>query len=120
MIEIMSQSSKNVLGLKASGMLTDADYRETLVPQLESAFEKHGRLRLLFYMDEFFEGWNLEAAWDDVSLGLKHRADFEKIALVGGPAWVRWAFKLSAFLMKGEIKDFGADELEAAWKWVRD
>lgn len=118
-IEIMPESSGNVLGVRASGKLTDAEYKQLLIPKLEALFEQYGKLNVLFYMDEAFEGWNLEAAWDDASYGLKHRADFDKLAVVGGPAWVEWCIKLSGFLMKGEIKIFPVKRLEQAWKWIK-
>lgn len=119
MIEIMLESAGNALGVRASGKLTDADYKETLIPKLEALFNAHVKLDVLFYMDEEFEGWDLEAAWDDASYGLKHRADFDRLALVGGPAWVEWCIKLSGFLMKGEVRIFPADQLDRAWAWIR-
>jgi hypothetical protein len=108
MIEFMSESSGNVTGIRATGKLTDADYKQTLIPRLESLFGEHGKVNVLFYMDESFEGWDL----DD-------RADFEKLAVVGGPAWVDWCIKLGGFLMKGEIRIFPVDQLDRAWNWVK-
>jgi hypothetical protein len=119
MIEFMSESSGNVVGIRATGKLTDADYKQTLIPRIESLFGEHGKVSVLFYMDESFEGWDLDAAWDDASYGLRHRADFEKLAVVGGPAWVDWCIKLGGFLMKGEIRIFPVDRLDRAWDWVK-
>lgn len=119
MIEFMSESSSSVVGIRATGKLTDADYKHSLIPKLESLFSEHGKLNVLFYMDKSFEGWDLDAAWDDASYGLRHRADFEKLAVVGGPAWVEWCIKLSGFLMKGEIRIFSADQLKSAWIWLK-
>ena len=85
MIEIMAESSGNIIGIKAIGTLTDADYQEMLIPNLEGLFAQYRKLRMLFYMGEEFAGWTVSAAWDDMNFGLKHRADFEKIAVVGGP-----------------------------------
>lgn len=118
MIEILPKSAGNILGLRASGTLSDVDYRETLIPLLESLFAKHGKVNILFFMDEAFHGWDLKAAWDDAAYGLKHRADFGKLALVGGPDWVHWCVRLSGFLIKGEIRIFPVDELDQAWTWV--
>jgi SAM-dependent methyltransferase len=104
---------------RATGRLTDADYKNVLMPKLETMFAEFGRLRVLLYMDEGFSGWDLGAAWDDATLGLKHRADFEKIAVVGGPEWVAWIVKLSAFLIAGEIKLFSKEQLSEAWVWTK-
>lgn len=119
MIEIMQESSGNIIGVRATGKLAHDDYKRVLIPELQQLFDKYGKLNVLFYMDDTFEGWELDAAWDDASYGLKHRADFGKLALVGGPAWVEWCIKFSGFLMKGEIKVFPADQLDQAWGWIR-
>jgi len=119
MIEFMPDSSGNIVGIHAGGRLSDADYKHVLLPRLEALFAQHGKLRVLFLMDETFEGWNLEAAWDDASIGLQHRSDFEKIAVVGGPAWMEWCVKLAGFLMKGEVRTFPREQLSAAWDWVK-
>ncbi|MEM5492782.1 STAS/SEC14 domain-containing protein [Hoeflea sp. AS16] len=119
MIEFMSESSGNTLGIHASGKLTKTDYETILIPKLAELFKAHGQLNIVFYMDETFQGWDLEAAWDDASYGLMHRADFGKLAVVGGPAWVDRSIRLIGFLIKGEIRVFGSDQLAQAWQWIR-
>jgi len=119
MIEFMSESDRNIVGIRASGRLTDADYKRDLTPRLESLFNQFGQLSILLFLEDSFEGWDLQAAWDDASLGIRHRADFDKIAVVGAPAWVEWCIRLAGFLMKGEIRTFRSDQLIAAWKWIR-
>ncbi len=118
MLKIMNESEGPVVGIRASGLLHEEDYT-TLLPELEARFDTYGKLRLLFFADSGFEGWDIRAAWDDMSFGLKHASDFERLALVGAPDWVVWCLKLSAFLMKGEVKVFDSDALDAAWDWVR-
>jgi len=117
--EFMPESNANLVGIRVRGRLTDADYKDVLIPRLEALFDAHGALDLLILFDESFEGWDLEAAWDDLSLGLRHRTDFRKLALVGAPRWVALTMKLSAFLMKGETRMFPADRRDEAWAWVR-
>ena len=119
MIEFLSSGTDNIVGIQVSGKLTDKDYKETLIPKLEALFKQHAKLKVLLYMDEGFEGWDLDAAWDDAALGLSHRNDFEKMALVGAPRWVEWGFKLSGFLMAGDLRIFEGDQLDDAWAWVR-
>jgi len=119
MIELMNRSHDGCVAIRATGHLTDQDYA-TFLPKLDKMFEEHGKLKALFVMDESFEGWDLKAAWDDTKLGLAHRTDFTRLAIVGGPEWVRWCIRLSGFLLKGEVRLFDLPELERAWSWVED
>ncbi|WP_343079949.1 STAS/SEC14 domain-containing protein [Ostreiculturibacter nitratireducens] len=118
MIEFMEGSMGRIVGLRATGRLKEADYRD-LLPKLEELFRQHGKLDLLFYMDEGFEGWDMQAAWDDASFGFSHAGDFERLAVVGAPAWVNWCIRLSSFLFKCEVRIFPGEALEEAWGWVK-
>ncbi|OZM75351.1 STAS/SEC14 domain-containing protein, partial [Pseudonocardia sp. MH-G8] len=57
--------------------------------------------------------------WRNTCLDLRHRRDFDKVAIVGAPTWERWCAKLANLLITGEIKTFTRDELSTAWTWVR-
>lgn len=118
MIVVMERSQGKVLGLKASEMVTDADYKDVLIPRLESIIKEHGKARLLFEFDEKFDGYEPTALWDDSVFGIKHKNDFEKIAVVGGPNWVEWATRMSAAFMPGAVKTFAAQEIQEAWAWL--
>jgi len=117
MIEVMEESSGAIVGLHVTGTLHEEDYAK-LLPMLENLFRQHGTLRILFFADPEFKGWDLSAAWQDASIGFRHAADFERLALVGAPEWIVWCVRLSAFLFKGEVRVFSADQLDEAWKWV--
>ena len=119
MIEFMKRTSAANVGIRATGHLTDEDYA-VFLPKLDRLFEEHGKLSVLFLMDDEFEGWDIKAAWDDTKLGFAHRADFERLAVVGGPEWVRWCIRLSGFLLKGEVRLFEPSDLETACIWVKE
>lgn len=119
MFEIMANSEGKVLGVRATAKLTDRDYREVFIPALEERFQKYGQLRLLFYMDENFSGWEMGALWEDTKLDIKHKDDFEKVAIVGGPKWLEWFMKLVSPLVKAEVKKFPPDQITAAWEWLK-
>jgi hypothetical protein len=118
-IEFMPESSGGVVGIRVAGKLTDADYKVELIPRLQSPFRQYGRLRVLFILDETFQGWDLHAAWDDALLGFQHRTDFQKIATVGAPSWVEVSIKLMGFLIRSEIRMFPRDQESSAWEWLR-
>jgi len=118
MIEVLEKDG-NVLYLQASGKLTHADYEQVLIPKLEQLIKEHGKARILFAMGAEFHGWEAAAMWDDAKFGMKHRTDFEKCAVVGGPKWVEWATKLFSLLVSGECKTFPAAELQQAHSWIK-
>lgn len=120
MITKMPQSSETVLAVQASGQLTHEDYENVFIPELNQAIEQNGSARVVIFMDATFEGWELQAAWDDAKFGIAHRNDFAKLAIVGGPRWVAWSAKLSEAFISGEIKMFELEQLAEAFEWVKE
>jgi SpoIIAA-like len=119
MVQIMPESDGKIIGVRASGKLTDQDYHDVLIPALEALINQHGKIRLVCFLDEEFAGMEAGALWDDAKFFLPHRDDFEKMALVGGPQWVKVAMKVFAPLMQGDTKVFDGGQLSEAWKWIR-
>ena len=120
MIEEQTGSEGNILILAADGKLTDQDYKDVLIPRLESIIQQYGKARLLLDMGDEFEGWEPAALWDDAYFGLTHRNDFEKMGVIGGPIWVEWGLKVATAMMSGEIKSFPANERDKAMRWITD
>ena len=118
MITVMEQSTPKMLAVRASDRLTDEDYREVWIPALEKLINDNGKADALFYMDADFTGWDVMAAWDDAKFGLAHRKDFRRLAVVGGPNWVRWGVKLGELLMDCEIRLYPPEKLGQALEWV--
>ena len=118
MIEVLPESHGNILGVKATGKLSDRDYKDILIPSINRILAEHSKARVLFSMGDEFHGWDLAAAWDDAAFGMRHRTDFEKCAVVGGPKWVEWATKVAALLMTGEVKTFSSSQFSEAWNWI--
>jgi hypothetical protein len=120
MIKVLPGSEGNILVLKALDKLTDQDYKEVLIPRLESIIREHGKARLLLDMGDEFHGWETAALWDDARFGLTHRNDFDTMGVVGGPRWVEWGLKLAAMAISGEIRNFSLSEREEAMNWIND
>lgn len=119
MIEVLADSAGKVLILKATGKLTDRDYKEVLIPRLESIIGEYGKACLLVEMGDEFHGWEAEALWDDARFGLAHRNDFDKMGVVGGRGWIEWGLKLAKLIMSGEIRSFSPAEREEARLWIK-
>jgi len=118
MLKVLSESNGNRLAMRAGDLLTDEDYERILIPTAERLLAEHGKLRFLLDCDETFRGWAPLALWDDARFGLKHRNDFEKIALVGAPLLAEWGAQLANHLIDAEVETFETGEFEKAWHWV--
>ena len=118
MFEILPVNDKNILAFKASGKLTDADYKQFL-PVLESMIRKNGQISLYVELQDF-EGWEAKAAWDDLRFGLHHDNDFKRIAIVADKPLVHAATGFINFFSHIEMRFFESSESEAAWDWLRE
>lgn len=120
MIDVMNESTGNILDVRASGKLSRADYRDVLAPRVQSLLGRFRTLRVLFLMGEDFDGWSLGAAWANTTFDLKHRRDFEKIAMVGAPKWEEWCVRtVATLLIRGQMQTFRLDQLALARKWLQ-
>lgn len=119
--EKSSRSKGRVLGLKVVGKITQEDYTNLVIPEVDRIVAEHGRVRVLFETEDFC-GAELKAMWLDSKLGVQHGKSFERIAWVGSQRWEEWlttAFKpiFSAFT---EFRYFDHSQLEQAWEWVSE
>ena len=119
MIEVLPESNGKILVLKAVGKLSDADYKDVLIPRLESIIRENGKVRFLMDMGDDFHGWEAAALWDDARFGVTHRSDFEKMGVVGGPRWVEWGVKLAALVVSGEVRSFSLGQRVEALNWIK-
>jgi hypothetical protein len=120
MLEILPESGGKIIWVRASGMLTDQDYREVFIPRLESVLKEHGKARLLFHADYDFAGWSIMGLWEDLKVDWRHKDDLEKMAVVAAPRWVDAATKIIARFMQGEVRFFLREQLAEAWEWIQE
>ena len=103
--------------LKAIGTLTHEDYL-VITPMLEGALSQVDQPKVSLFLDATeLDGWDLRAAWDDLKLGLKHKSEFERVAILGNKDWQEWAAKIGSWFIAGEIKYF--EDEDDALKWLR-
>lgn len=119
MLEILPQSQGKILGVRLTGKVSDSDYEEIFLPALQKLIDEYGRVRCVYFMDSGFEGWTLGAIWDDTKFGVKHKDDFEKCAIVGGPKWAQWGSKLVSHLISVDLQTYSPDQIDEAWNWIK-
>ncbi|WP_299017924.1 STAS/SEC14 domain-containing protein [uncultured Photobacterium sp.] len=103
---------------KAIGTLTHSDYKK-ITPQIDEALIGINNPIVNAYVDSTeFEGWQLQAAWDDLLLGMKHGKKFNKVAVYGNGEWDDLISRVGTWFVSGEVKCF--EEPLDALSWLRE
>lgn len=118
MIKKLSESTADVLGYEISEKVTEADY-EILEPEIDAAVATYGSVRLLFVFTAMV-GIELSAIDNDLRIGLEHRDDIERIAIVSDSAVYAWLTASADYLIGIEAAHFAPRDLAAAWAWINE
>ena len=65
MLKFLPENGGNILGFRAQGTITLEDFHQTLAPCLAAVIQDWGKARMLLYLEEDFEGFDLEALKGD-------------------------------------------------------
>ena len=118
-IKLTELMETGVLEVIATGKLTDEDYQQRFIPEMERLTKQHRKIRLLFEMTQF-HGWEPKAAWDDLKLAVKHRDDIERVAMVGERNWQHWMTELAKPFTKATVRYFNETEASQARAWITE
>jgi hypothetical protein len=118
MIEKLSESSGNVVGYKAKGVITSTDYLK-LEPEVRDLIEQVGNIRMLIDLTDF--QWESLAAWlPDLEFGYEFRKKIDKMAIVGDKTWEKWMSHLARPFYARNVKFYHSDDIGKAWAWLRE
>lgn len=118
MIERIEDLPDGVIGFEVSGKVSAKDYETVLIPAVEAA-AAHGKpMRLLYCIGPGFEGYDMGAMWEDAKVGLRHLAQWQRIAVVTDVVWIRGAMKAFGFALPAELRVFDNAALEQARRWL--
>ncbi|MBP0449234.1 STAS/SEC14 domain-containing protein [Kitasatospora sp. RG8] len=116
MINRLGDLPAGVVGFEAGGRLSAEDYRDVVLPAVESAAEV-GEVRFLIVMHDF-QGMSGGALWQDLKIGFGHVRAWKRIALVTDIDWMHHMTGLFGWMTPGETKSFTLEDREAAVEWV--
>jgi hypothetical protein len=116
-VQLEEKDDRRILEIRVTGKLTHRDYQR-FVPEFDRLVKRRGKIRLLFEMSDF-HGWEPQAAWDDLKLGVKHFADIERIAMVGDKEWEQWIAAFWRPFTKAKVRYFESDAIAQARNWLK-
>jgi hypothetical protein len=83
MIEMLEGFPESAVAFAAKGKVTKEDYERVLVPAVEAAFQRRGRIRFYYEIGPDCTGFEPAAMWQDTKLGVKHWTQWDR----SGIAW---------------------------------
>jgi SpoIIAA-like len=120
MVERLPDMPDGTLGFRVFGEIEDDDYEDVLSPALHAALAA-GPLRTL-YLIEDVEKIEPDAVWEDMKLGfdlgVRHRKEWERSAIVTDIAWLARAARMFLWMIPGEARVYPRADLAAAKAWV--
>lgn len=120
MLRILSDFPDNVVAVVASGEVTGQEFRDVLVPAVESRLKTHDKLNFYYQFDPDFSSMRAEAMWEDTKLDIGHWREWDRIAVITDVGWVRKGARLAVMLLRRPVRVFANAEAEAAREWVTE
>lgn len=118
MIETLKEFPPQILAFACKGHVTRQDYETVLIPAVEKALEKPGKVRLYYQINADFTGIEPGAAWDDFKVGMQHISRWERMAVVTDVDWIRHSIRAFGFIMPGKLKVFPLAQQAQARAWI--
>jgi hypothetical protein len=116
MIEYLDLGVPNCFGVKISGKLGGAEYKE-MISRLESVIEANDTANLIMVIQDMeFPEW--EAVKADAHFGFKDYRNIRRAAFVGDQKWVEWSIKLITPFTRTEERTFRTKQLNEAVQWA--
>ena len=120
-VELMTDMPAGTLGFRVAGEVKREDYDNVLRPELTRALEAAGGLRTLYLIEDLDE-IESSALWADAKLGwdlgMRHREQWVRSAIVTDIDWMVRAVNVFAWMIPGEASVFPVSELDEARAWV--
>ena len=115
-IKLNEENGGKLLVVRVSGKLVKEDY-EHFVPEFDRLVKLHGKLRVLFDMNEF-HGWTAGALWEDTKFAMHHFSDIDRLAVVGENTWQEGMATFCKPFTKAKVKYFDHTVAPEARKWL--
>lgn len=120
MIRLLNDMPAGVLGFEAIDEIEQEDYEDVLLPAIEGAIAEFGKARIVYVFGREFDEYDDDAVWEDLKLGVRHPASFERIAVVTDARWAKPALRVFSLLWPGQARGFRLAELDAAARWAAE
>jgi stage II sporulation SpoAA-like protein len=118
MLERLRDLPPGIVGLKASGKVSQQDYEQTVEPLFEEIRHEGNSVRLLYQFAPEFEGFTAGGLWEDAKIGLRSMRLLDGCAVVTDQAWIRNAASVVSYLLPCPVRVFANRDVDDALAWL--
>jgi hypothetical protein len=115
-IQFIEKNRGKVVEVHVSGKVTKADFQH-FVPEFERQVRQNGKLRLLFDITDF-NGWEVDALWEEIKFDIKYFSEIELLAIVGDKKWHHGMAVFCKPFTKATIQYFDHTNIVEARNWL--
>ncbi len=118
MITQIQNLPANMVGFKATGEVTQADYDTTVIPKVKELVANTDTLNYLFVIDTSISNFTIGAWFKDALIGIKKITKWNRAAIVSEAKGVKIFTDIFSALMLGEFRVFEHKDQQQAINWV--
>ena len=120
MIEVLTDMPEGVAGIRVSGRVSGDDMRE-FKPTMDELL-RTDEIRFVEVVADDYVGFGPGGLTEDLKLGFgalfRYHGAFKRIAIVADKEWVVHTLHALSWLVPGELKLFGLDDIDDAKLWA--
>lgn len=98
--------------------ISEEGYKENFMPRVKKIIEKYGEFRMLVYYEDF-QGWEKDAASNDLEMLTTYGKQITKVAVVNPPKEEVFRSKVIKPMIGGEVKYFNEKDFDEALEWAK-
>jgi hypothetical protein len=118
MIVEMKNLPANMVGFKASGEITEADFTNVVMPRVKQAIDQNEVLNYILVLHTDIKNFTVGAWMKDAVMGVKHLFKWNRAAIVSDVPAIRNFTDGFSIVMPGEFKGFEHKDEQKAIDWV--
>lgn len=120
MIIRITDLPENMVGFRATGEVSQADFDEVVIPEVKKTVEATGVLNYLLVLDTSVKNFTVGAWFKDAVLGIQNLTKWNRAAIITDSEGVQNFTKVFSVLMPGTFKAFDHADRDKAIDWVSE
>jgi len=118
MIEQMGGVQGNAVAFRASGDVTQDDFKSVVIPAVKELVKEYDELNFLMLIDTGVKSFSGGAWLQSILLGFKELTKWKRVAILTDKDALNWFTDVFSYLVPGEYKGFYPEQLPTAIEWI--